>query len=167
MLEGYGLTETTAPTNVNLPELTKIGTVGPPLPGTSIRIAEDGEILAKGEGVFRGYYNNPEATAATIEGQWELSRAMRNNLETGMLEGLTFTFGPDGSLETNLMGNESPGTYEFSDSELVTAGVSLPLTYTVRELTDSTLHLRSTYQSYQFDFEMKRAAANGHSDELQ
>ncbi len=108
---------------------------------------------------------NPE-TAATIEGHWELSRALRNNLETGMLEDLAFTFRPDGTFETNLMGNESPGTYEFTGTELVTAGVSLPLTYTLRELTDSTLHLRSTYQSYQFDFEMKRAGANGHSDEL-
>lgn len=70
VLEGYGLTETTAPTNVNLPELTKIGTVGPPLPGTGIRIAEDGEILAKGEGVFVGYHNNPTATAEAFDDGW-------------------------------------------------------------------------------------------------
>ena len=70
VLEGYGLTETTAPTNVNLPELTKIGTVGPPLPGTGIRIAEDGEILAKGEGVFVGYHNNPAATAEAFDDGW-------------------------------------------------------------------------------------------------
>ncbi len=71
ILEGYGLTETTAPTNVNLPSLSKIGTVGVPLPGVGIRIADDGEILAKGVGVFRGYYNNPEATAeAFTEDGW-------------------------------------------------------------------------------------------------
>ncbi|MBK7723560.1 MAG: long-chain fatty acid--CoA ligase [Austwickia sp.] len=63
ILEGYGLTETTAPTNVGLPSLSKIGTVGVPLPGVGIRIADDGEIQARGVGVFRGYFNNPEATA--------------------------------------------------------------------------------------------------------
>jgi len=70
VLEGYGLTETTAPTNVNRPGKVKIGTVGVPLPGTSIRIAEDGEILAKGIPVFRGYHNNPEATAEAFVDGW-------------------------------------------------------------------------------------------------
>ena len=70
VLEGYGLTETTAPTNVNLPDATKIGTVGPPLPGTSIRIAPDGEILARGIGVFPQYHDNPEATAASVVDGW-------------------------------------------------------------------------------------------------
>lgn len=70
VLEGYGLTETTAPTNVNRPAKVKIGTVGPPLPGTSIKIAEDGEILAKGIPVFRGYHNAPEATAEAFTDGW-------------------------------------------------------------------------------------------------
>lgn len=70
MLEGYGLTETTAPTNVNLPGQVKVGTVGPPLPGTSVKILEDGEILVRGVGVFDQYHNNPEATAEAIEDGW-------------------------------------------------------------------------------------------------
>ncbi len=67
VLEGYGLTETTAPTNVNVPARSKIGTVGPPLPGTTIRIDEDGEVLVKGIQVFRGYHGNPTATAEAID----------------------------------------------------------------------------------------------------
>ncbi len=67
VLEGYGLTETTAPTNVNVPARSKIGTVGPPLPGTTIRIGEDGEVLVKGIQVFRGYHGNPTATAEAID----------------------------------------------------------------------------------------------------
>ena len=70
VLEGYGLTETTAPATVNRPEATKIGSVGLPLPGTSIRIAEDGEIEVKGIQVFRGYHDNPTATAESLEEGW-------------------------------------------------------------------------------------------------
>ncbi len=66
ILEGYGLTETTAPISVNLPSKFKIGYVGPPLPGVSVRIAEDGEIQAKGVDVFKGYWNNDEATKDTF-----------------------------------------------------------------------------------------------------
>lgn len=70
VLEGYGLTETTAPLAVNVPERAKIGTVGPPLPGTSIRIAEDGEILAQGCGVFSAYHDNEAATHEAIVDGW-------------------------------------------------------------------------------------------------
>ena len=70
VLEGYGLTETTAPATVNSPELIKIGTVGPPLPGTSIRIAEDGEVLVKGVGVFGSYRGNEQATAEAVRDGW-------------------------------------------------------------------------------------------------
>lgn len=64
ILEGYGLTETTAPATVNLTTQFKIGTVGPPLPGVTVKIAEDGEILVKGINVFKEYWKNPDATSA-------------------------------------------------------------------------------------------------------
>lgn len=70
VLEGYGLTETTAPVSVSLPAKAKIGTVGPPLPGIDIKIAADGEILARGVAVFRGYRGNQEATDEAIEDGW-------------------------------------------------------------------------------------------------
>ncbi len=67
VLEGYGLTETTAPCTANTPGLTKVGTVGIPIPGTTIRVADDGEILVKGIGVFNGYHADPDANAAAFE----------------------------------------------------------------------------------------------------
>ena len=70
ILEGYGLTETTAPVSVNVPSNFKIGKVGPPLPGNSVRIAEDGEIQVKGVCVFDGYWNNKEATDDAFEDGW-------------------------------------------------------------------------------------------------
>ena len=70
VLEGYGLTETTAPATINTPDLIKIGSVGPPLPGVSIRIAGDGEILVKGNTVFSAYRNNETATKEVIVDGW-------------------------------------------------------------------------------------------------
>jgi long-chain acyl-CoA synthetase len=70
ILEGYGLTETTAPATVNLVDKFKIGTVGPALPGVGLKIAEDGEILVKGIDVFDGYWNNPTATGEVMDGEW-------------------------------------------------------------------------------------------------
>jgi long-chain acyl-CoA synthetase len=67
ILEGYGLTETSPVTNSNTPDAQKIGTVGRPIPSCTIRIAPDGEILAKGDMVFQGYWNNEAATKEMID----------------------------------------------------------------------------------------------------
>lgn len=67
ILEGYGLTETSAGATLNQPGAFKIGTVGRPLPGASVKIAEDGEILLKTGGVMVGYWQNEEATRETID----------------------------------------------------------------------------------------------------
>jgi len=68
--EVYGQSEDTGPTSFNLPGKTKIGSVGPPIPGAEVKIAEDDEILIKGKNVFLGYYKNPEATAETLVDGW-------------------------------------------------------------------------------------------------
>ncbi|MEY4296164.1 MAG: hypothetical protein RL016_10 [Actinomycetota bacterium] len=70
VLEGYGLTETTAPAMIGRPDNLKIGKVGQLLPGCGIKIAEDGEIWLRGSNVMRGYWRNPGATEATMDGDW-------------------------------------------------------------------------------------------------
>ncbi|WP_148614635.1 AMP-dependent synthetase/ligase [Nocardioides rubriscoriae] len=67
VLEGYGLTETTAAVTVNLPGALRVGTVGRPLPGTAVRVADDGELLFRGGQVFHGYWNDEQATAEALE----------------------------------------------------------------------------------------------------
>ncbi|WP_371529116.1 AMP-dependent synthetase/ligase [Streptomyces sp. NBC_01283] len=68
--EGYGLTETTAAATITPPLKPRPGTVGTPVPGTSIRIADDGEVLVKGGIVFGSYWNNPAATDAVLRDEW-------------------------------------------------------------------------------------------------
>ncbi|MER6502741.1 long-chain fatty acid--CoA ligase [Streptomyces sp. NPDC001455] len=68
--EGYGLTESTAAATANPPERTRYGTVGQPVPGTTVHIAEDGEVWVHGPHVFAGYLSAPEATAAVLRDGW-------------------------------------------------------------------------------------------------
>ena len=70
ILEGWGLTETTAAGTVNTPARLKIGSVGQPSPGVTVRIAEDGEVLMSGDNLYRGYWHNPAATAEVLRDGW-------------------------------------------------------------------------------------------------
>ena len=98
--EGYGLTECTTACSTNRPDLYRFGSVGQPLPGFEIRIADDGEIEVRSETVFQGYYKEPEATAAVL--------------------------GPDGWLKTGDIGMlDEDGFLHITDRKkdiLVTAG---------------------------------------------
>ena len=67
VLEGYGLTETTAALTANRPDALKIGTVGQPLSGTEVRVADDGELMFRGGQIFAGYWNNEDATGEALE----------------------------------------------------------------------------------------------------
>ncbi len=68
ILEGYGLTETSAGATINRPDAFRLGSVGLPLPGSEIKIAEDGEVLIKGPNVMRGYHNLPDESSAAMLG---------------------------------------------------------------------------------------------------
>jgi long-chain acyl-CoA synthetase len=86
LVEGYGQTEGTGVTSVSQKGRLKIGKVGQPLPGAEVKIAEDGEILVKGPGIFKGYFKNPEATAETLKDGWLHSGDVGELDEDGFLK---------------------------------------------------------------------------------
>jgi long-chain acyl-CoA synthetase len=70
VMEGYGMTETSTVATVNTPEEHRFGSVGKPLPGVEVKIADDGEVLIKGPNIFQGYYKNEQASAETLDQGW-------------------------------------------------------------------------------------------------
>jgi long-chain acyl-CoA synthetase len=85
ILEGYGLTETTAGATLNLNSNLRIGSVGRPIPGTSIKIADDGEVLIGGPIVMRGYWQNDAANQEVFDGHWFRSGDLGRLDEDGFL----------------------------------------------------------------------------------
>ena len=86
IVEGYGLTETSAPVACNTPEDNHPGTVGKPMPGVEVKIAEDGEIMCKGPSIFAGYYKNEEATKAALQDGWFFTGDIGEIDSTGRLK---------------------------------------------------------------------------------
>ena len=70
VIEGWGMTETAGEVTMNRPAVQRIGSVGLPLPGYSVRVAADGELEVEGPGIFQGYWQDPQATRAALDGRW-------------------------------------------------------------------------------------------------
>jgi long-chain acyl-CoA synthetase len=86
IMEGYGQTECTTASNVNMPTGFRFGTVGPAIPGIEVRIAEDGEILVRGPNVFAGYYKDEEATREVLDDQGWLHTGDIGSIDDGFLK---------------------------------------------------------------------------------
>lgn len=107
--EGYGLTESTAAATANPPERTRFGTVGQAIPGTTVHIADDGEVWLRGENVFQGYLNDSKATDATLHDGWLATGDLGSLDEDGYL---TITGRKKEILVTSGGKSVSPGVLE-------------------------------------------------------
>ncbi|MFF2379267.1 AMP-dependent synthetase/ligase [Streptomyces sp. NPDC058108] len=107
--EGYGLTESTAAATANPPERTRFGTVGQAIPGTTVHIADDGEVWLNGGNVFQGYLNDPKATDATLHDGWLATGDLGSLDEDGYL---TITGRKKEILVTSGGKSVSPGVLE-------------------------------------------------------
>ena len=99
--------------------------------------------------------NDP--ASPSLNGRWQIEEALRNGRTTESLVDLYLVFGEDGGFETNLSGQPERGSYVFEEELITTSDVSIAMDYQVTELTDSTLHLKSNYRNFRFDFTFQRA----------
>lgn len=120
--EVYGQSEGCGPTTFNSPGATRLGTVGPPVPGVEVRIAEDGEVLARGPNIFAGYFEDPAATAETLVEGWLHSGDLGALSEDGYL---TITGRKKELLITSGGKNISPNNIEtaLKNQELISDAV--------------------------------------------
>lgn len=99
----------------------------------------------------------PGDVTTPLEGHWVLEEARRDNVKTGVLDGLYYTFGPGEAFETNLLATEAQrGNYTRTGNEIATTGVEPALEYEITELDEDRLMLRSRYQGFLFDFSLRR-----------
>ena len=102
----------------------------------------------------------PQDAAARLEGRWELVEARRDNVKTGLLDGLYLVFGPNGRFETNLLTDAAQqGSYLREEGELTTTGVEMPLTYDIVALEGDVLTLQARIEGHLFNFLLRRAGA--------
>ncbi|CAH0999723.1 hypothetical protein LEM8419_01023 [Neolewinella maritima] len=106
----------------------------------------------------------PEEATTQLEGRWELVEARRDNVKTGVLDGLYLDFGSDGAFTTNLLSEDNEpqrGSYVREGNELSTSGVMVPLDYEVIALEGDILSLQSRYEGFIFSFLLQRAPRGG------
>lgn len=102
---------------------------------------------------------NPDAGMQTenLLGRWELRKALRNQKQTGNLDGTYFSFKENGTMETNLTGMDETADFEIKKNQILQKGVQ-PLTYQVKSFNDSSLVLATTMRGIEFELELGRAA---------